>query len=369
MIDSDILSEDDLALITALQAEPRASWAAVSRVTGLSAATAARHWERLTSSGIAWVTASPGQVTWSAHCVAYVEVTCAAGATVDVAHTLVGDPHALTVEITAGSADLFLTVATTSLDSMSRYLLQRVDKIPGITHTNSRISTGLYHDGAHWRLDALPRRRPASSDPATQTAHHGDPLAHLTDVDRELFVQLGLDGRATYAQLSHRLGISEATARRRTEHLVRTGAISLRAEVAASRVGWPVSAIMSMEVPVSVLGEAARTVARLRQTRLSATLAGRPSLIVVVWLKHIDQIHDLERRLVDAIPGMQVQNRLTVLQTVKRMGRILDADGHAIGVVPMSHWQDPLAPCDGAAAPHRLTGRRPGQSERERIAD
>ncbi len=357
MIDSDILSEDDLALITALQAEPRASWAAVSRVTGLSAATAARHWERLTSTGTAWVTASPGQVTWSAHCVAYVEVTCAAGATVDVARTLVGDPHALTIEITAGSADLFLTVATTSLDSMSRYLLHRVDKIPGITHTNSRISTGLYRDGAHWRLDALPRRRPASSDPgATQTAQHGDPLTHLTDVDRELFVHLGRDGRATYAQLSHHLGISEATARRRTEHLLRTGAISLRAEVAASRVGWPVSAIMSMEVPVGVLGEAARTVARLRQTRLSATLAGRPSLVAVVWLKHIDQIHDLERRLVDAIPGMHVQNRLTVLQTVKRMGRVLDAGGQAIGVVPMSHWQDPLASCDRAPAPQTQDG-------------
>lgn len=343
VIDSDILSEEDLALITALQQDPRASWAAVSRATGLSPATAARHWGRLSSAGTAWVTASPGQVAWWSRCVAYVEVTCAAGATSDVAQTLAQDPHALTVEVTAGSADLFLTVAVTDLEAMSRYLLHRVGKIPGITHTNTRISTGLYRDGAHWRLDALPRRRQGPVRPgSTQLMPNLSDFSQLSDFDRKLFVQLCIDGRATYVELSHRLEVSEATARRRTEHLLRTGTVSLRTEVAGGRVGWPVSAILFIEAPVNILGEAARAVARLRYARMSATLAGSPSLVTVVWLEHIDQIHELERQLVDSIPGVHVQNRLTVLQTVKRMGRILDERGQAVEAVPMTHWRDPL---------------------------
>lgn len=346
MMDFGILSEADLALITALQAEPRASWATVSRVTGLSPATAARHWERMAASGAVWVTASPGQAVWSAHCVAYVEVTCTTGATLHVAHTLAQDPHALTVEVTAGAADLFLTVAAVDLNTMSSYLLRRIGTVPGITHTNTRISTKLYKDGSHWRLDALPRRRPAPPSTGPATSRGEERTASHAELDRKLSLLLGRDGRASYADLSHQLEVSEATVRRRVDHLLRSGAVILRTEVAAERVGWPVSAIMSLDVPVTLLGEAARTAARLRQVRLVATVAGSPSLVVVAWLKHLEEIHELEARLVDTVPQLQVQSRLTVLQTVKRMGRILGEHGDATGVVPMSHWQNPLESAD-----------------------
>ncbi|MFC6706829.1 Lrp/AsnC family transcriptional regulator [Flexivirga alba] len=350
MIDFGILSEIDLALIAVLQAEPRASWATVSRVTGLSPATAARHWERLAASGVVWVTASPGEAVWSAHCVAYVEVTCTAGATLEVAHTLAQDPHALTVEVTAGSADLFLTVAAVDLSTMSNYLLRRVDTVAGITHTNTRISTKLYKDGSHWRLDARPRRRSAPPSAGLVTRPGRESAAQHADLDRKLSLLLGMDGRASYADLSHQLEVSEATVRRRVDQLLRSGAVILRTEVSAERVGWPVSAIMSLDVPVTLLGEAARTATRLRQVRLVATVAGRPSLIVVAWLKYLEEIHELEGQLVDTVPQLQVQNRLTVLHTVKRMGRILDEHGDATGVVPMSHWQNPFESADLAPA-------------------
>ncbi|WP_186525916.1 Lrp/AsnC family transcriptional regulator [Leekyejoonella antrihumi] len=345
-----MLSESDLALVTALQVAPRASWAAVAQATGLSAATAARHWQHLVETGAAWVTASPGQAVWASRCVAYVEVSCTPGDTLEVAQTLAQDPNALTVEVTAGGADLFLTVAATDLAAMSRYLLQRIDTIPGITRTNSRIATGLYRDGSDWRLDALPVRR---SVPTTLgrgvDLQGGVSPARRTPIDRSLSLQLGLDGRATYADLAHRVGVSEVTARRRTAHLIRTGTLVLRTEVAAHRVGWPVSAILSIEVPVNLLSEAARTAARLRQMRLVATVAGSPSLISVAWLKQVAQIHDLEQRLVDTIPELRVTGRLTVLRTVKRMGRILDGHGHAVSAVPMDHWRDPLV---GSAGRH-----------------
>jgi hypothetical protein len=45
-------------------------------------------------------------------------------------------------------------------------------------------------------------------------------------------------------------------------------------------------------------------------------------------------------------------DRLVVLRTVKRMGRLVDTDGRAIGVVPInvwdisSSWEAPTAPHD-----------------------
>lgn len=343
MTDSGMFSENDLALVTALQVAPRASWAAVAQATGLSAATAARHWQHLVETGAAWVTASPGQAVWASRCVAYVEVNCTPGVTLEVAQILAQDPCALTVEITAGGADLFLTVAAEDLAAMSRYLLQRIDTIPGITRTNSRIATKLYRDGSDWRLDALPSHRPvAFSSHQQPVIERGMTPGRLTDIDRSLSVQLGLDGRATYADLAQKVGVSEVTARRRTTHLIRTGTLVLRTEIAAHRVGWPVSTVLSIEVPVNLLSEAARTAARQRQVRMSATVAGSPSLVVAAWLKQVDQIHELEHHLVDKLPQLRVTGRLTVLRTVKRMGRILDGHGHAVAAVPMDHWQDPL---------------------------
>ena len=51
------LSEEDLALIQVLQTYPRLGWADAAKVLGVHATTLAARWERLTSSGAAWVTA------------------------------------------------------------------------------------------------------------------------------------------------------------------------------------------------------------------------------------------------------------------------------------------------------------------------
>jgi len=76
---------------------------------------------------------------------------------------------------------------------------------------------------------------------------------------------------------------------------------------------------------------------------MSATVAGSPSLVVAVWLRRVDQIHEIERLLVEEIHEAAVTGRLIVLRTIKRMGRILDEHGHAVDAVPMDHWKDPLA--------------------------
>ncbi|MFI5084537.1 MAG: AsnC family protein, partial [Actinomycetales bacterium] len=50
------LSEDDLALINALQIAPRMSWADAADVLGVHATSLAARWARLRKQGVAWVT-------------------------------------------------------------------------------------------------------------------------------------------------------------------------------------------------------------------------------------------------------------------------------------------------------------------------
>jgi hypothetical protein len=124
--------------------------------------------------------------------------------------------------------------------------------------------------------------------------------------------------------------------------LLGTGGVLLRAEVAAQLAGWTVPVILSIDAPTDRLADTARAIAHLRQVRLCATLAGTPPLVVTVWLHTLEAIHAFETTLAKTLPDLTVVDRLITLRTVKRMGRLLDEDGCAIGAVPMDIWADPL---------------------------
>lgn len=340
MKDSVALDEADLALVDALQVAPRASWTAISRATELSAVTAARRWRRLVDAGVAWVTGAPSVSVWNAQCVAYVEITCAPGSNLAVARELAADRHALSVELTAGGCDVFVTVAAAHLTALSRYLLGRLDLVPGVTGSRTRIATRVYRDGSAWRLGALSQDA-AKRLPRTDEGSRS-PAPLLPASDRRILLQLGLDGRASFTAIAAAAGVSEAAARRRTARLLATGTVLLRTEVAGPLVGWPVPAILSVDAPTSRLAEYARAVARFRQVRLCATLAGTPPMVVAAWLRDIEEIHRLETTIARELPGLSVVDRLITLRTVKRMGRLLDEAGRAVGAVPMDVWMDPL---------------------------
>lgn len=334
-------SDIDFALIEALQVAPRAPWGALSAAVGITPATAVRRWQRLVDAGAAWVTGTPGPSIWAASCLAYIDIACEPAAKVSVAEQLVAHPHALSVDLTAGGSDLFVTVATPDLHTLARYLLERLDQMPGVASSRTRIATRVYTEGSSWRLGVLSPDRLAALQ-RERTGGHGETGSPLSPEDRCLLVSLGLDGRASYAALAEGAGVSAATARRRTARLLASGAVLLRTELATPLAGWPVSVILSGSAPAARLDEVARTLGRLRPVRLCATLAGTPSLIVVAWLPTVHEVHRFEMSLARGVADLEIIDRRVVLRSVKRMGRLLDEHGRAIGVVPMDVWSDPL---------------------------
>src|SRR6202034_514155 len=105
-----MLATDDALLIDALQLAPRASWAAIGGILGVSGVTVAKRWQRLTDDGVAWVTAGLGMAVSNAQCLAYVEVTCQPHMAFSVAQVVATHGPAVTVELTTGNADMLVTV-------------------------------------------------------------------------------------------------------------------------------------------------------------------------------------------------------------------------------------------------------------------
>ncbi|GAA3059481.1 hypothetical protein GCM10010467_08500 [Actinocorallia glomerata] len=150
------LQENDLRLIQALQISPRAGWSELGRALGAAPTTAARRWERLESSGAAWVSCQPLHGRDSA--IAVLEVVCRAGDILQAARTLAEDAAAMTIDVTAGGRDLLITVTCPDQLALGRYLLERVAQIPEVESVRSHVVTRVYLDASRWRLRSLTSR-------------------------------------------------------------------------------------------------------------------------------------------------------------------------------------------------------------------
>jgi Lrp/AsnC family transcriptional regulator, regulator for asnA, asnC and gidA len=70
----------------------------------------------------------------------------------------------------------------------------------------------------------------------------------IDDIDRAIIEQLQTDGRMSYSQLGHLVGLSDAAARQRVNRLVANGVIDIVAVTDPKRVGLAFSAMLGLTV-------------------------------------------------------------------------------------------------------------------------
>ncbi|MFF2079767.1 Lrp/AsnC family transcriptional regulator [Kitasatospora sp. NPDC058162] len=326
-------SELDLALIDALQADPRSPWTRIGPALGVDATTAARRWERLTALGLAWVTAyaAPGTAP-----VAYVEVECRAGTAQQLAETLAELPWVFSIDHVAGDFDLLLSVCAHDLPGLGQ-LVQEIGARPEVRATRTRLALRTYLEGSAWQIRALaPDLRAGLAGPA-QAAPGARPVGmpSYSPTDLALLMALGEDGRAGYTELAARTGIGESTVRRHLNQRLRQRGLLLRCDLAQRLAGWPVIVSYRAAVPHAALDQVGSMLARQPQTRLCASVTGSHNLLFSLWLRTIDDIAGVEAMLAERAPEAQLRGRTVTLHTVKRMGRRLDRHGRAVRHIPM----------------------------------
>ncbi|MFD6354228.1 Lrp/AsnC family transcriptional regulator [Nocardia tengchongensis] len=335
MQDSVILDELELQLVNALQLDARASWKLIGSVLGVDPVTVARRWERLAALGLAWISVYPG-TPWEWDVVgANIYVRCTAGKACVVADMLRADHRVASIEHITGDGDLSLTVFAPDLAELSSYVLTSLGAIDGVRDCRTHVMTAVYTEGSRWRLRALNAAQRELILAARPSARP-KPGGPLSEVDQRLYEALELDGRAGFAELGERAGVSASTARRRLNALLAGGRIVTRCEVAQPVSGWPISASLWCRVRPADLDHVATQLARLPETRSCASVTGgRANLLLSVWLRSTADIHRLEASLADQVHDLEILDIALCLQHVKRMGRLLDANGRAGGVVPL----------------------------------
>lgn len=332
----DDVDELDLALVHALQLWPRASWVALARILDIDPATATRRWERLQQAGLAWVACTPEPYVFDECQWLYIEVDCQPGALEAVCAHLVSQPHVTYAQHMSGPRPLLIEVAVSDLAAASSYLQQDLDTVPGVRACHPEVLVTSYGGGGRWRLRAL--------DPEQQRTVRADVLAttqrrSLDNTDRRLVRALAEDVRAPYATLAERAGVSEPTARRRVSHLIGTGLVELRCEIAQAVSSWPIGMALWAAVPPQRLEQVGRSVAAIPEVRACSGVSGARNLFLEGWLGNLSDLPKLEETIAARFPDVTVADRAWCLRPLKHRGQLLDADGRSTGFIPITIWR------------------------------
>ena len=340
----DVTVDDlDLRLIDALQLRPRASWTSLAGVLGSSAVTLSRRWDRLRESGAAWMTVAPDLSTGHgslAMGMALVEVQVRTGTLHTTAAELALCPEIATLEMTSGGRSLMLTVIAGDGEDLAEFLVNRLESMPGVTQIRTHPAPRTLMDASGWRLRSGDRIR----TPATDTHRPVPHPALAAAIAREL----AQDGRASAAEVGSRLGLSTRTARAAIAGLIASGRLRFRTEIARPLSGWPVCSWYLIRSTPSRRDTVGRELSQLREVRAVMQTVGTTDLGVVVWMRSLTDVQDLELSIEAMLPDVVIQDRALVFRTVKIMGRLLDDRGMATGFVPLPAYIEP---------PHRRADR------------
>jgi Lrp/AsnC family transcriptional regulator for asnA, asnC and gidA len=267
-------------IVAVLQVDARCSWRKAAAVLGESERTVARRGAELLESGMVSVGAIRPQAA-----AVVVDMTCSPGTARAAAQALAQRPDTTFAYTVTGSGDC---VAELLIDPqrLGTVLSEELPATIGLTHATSYPVLQYFRTIRGWQPQALGAGQLAALQTGhTQDTGRLDTAVELGRNDNLLVEALCADGRATFESLARRIGVSEATARRRTEWLLNTDQVQLRVIVEPAALGLPVEALLWIRATPRSVQNIGAQLAALPQVRYAAAIAGDYQLVADVTVE------------------------------------------------------------------------------------
>ncbi len=301
--DTPLLDDVDRALIGELINDGRATYAALAPTVGLSQATVRTRVQRLLEENIVSVTGrvDPMSFGLGVFAFAFLEVH----GELDKAAARIGEiDEAVFVVLGAGRFDLLVEFRCRDAD----HLLEALDWVR-VLESVRRIQTAtvLHYDKQDWSGVGNRDAKPVARD----TAEH----RVLDDIDRRLVGELLADGRASYAFLAERVGLSQAAARDRVIDLLDSNIVTIQAQPSAAAMDIGGFAGLAIKVSGPV-GDTVDELVKLPEMTLVARTLGRFDVTAEMWFEGADHLAELLDQL-RALPGIGTIDTLPYLRVAK----------------------------------------------------
>lgn len=325
-----VISEDDRRLINAMQVLPRANWTLLGSMLNADPVTLSRRWKRLEERGLAWI--GVYLAGGSIQSTALLELRCPPSETTHIAQLIAHDPQVLTVDLTTGGRDLLITLTCERQEDLERYVLDRMSDLPQVSSMRTQIITSnrLIFDARTWRLNAL-----SDTEKNRLETHRADEHERISrqrqyrlrDGESTLiFSVLQSNPRISVKDLASRTDLPVQRAGALLDMLLDRGDIVLRPEIARPYSGTPLYAWLFLTVKPSEVASTVIRLARMRETRMTASIIGNYDIALAVWLKNLEDLQRLETALTSQL-GVTVADTSIVLRTSTHLHVQLDEHG------------------------------------------
>lgn len=326
-----VLDEVDLDVVAALHIAPRVPIAALAEVLGIPTSTAARRLARMQDERLvqvvgryAWelITSSNPFELW---------ITSAPGHSRAVMAELLRIPDVQFVLQTSGAADLYVNLFPLLGSDHEQLLTETIPGIPGIRATDSRMILEPAKVGQSWRFRRLDADRTAALEEhaSATTGPPVEDLRQLSELEFQTMRMMGANGRVTAAEVGRTLGVSASTAARAIRLLVGSGAVAPRVEVQPDLLGYPLNAIVTVDVrPRDVRGTLA-VLAEHPNVRLLSTVTGSAPVSLAGVFEGPASLASFVRDDLGALPGVRSVHSVAGLRLGRRYW--IDRDGLRLG--------------------------------------
>ena len=177
------VDELDRAIIRRLQDDPRASYTAMARLTGVSEATVRRRVRALFASGVIWSAVVTDFDTLGLAIRSMVGLKTDLDTMAAVAESLSGYPEVTYVAIMLGRYNVVFYTAHTSLDALTRFLAEQVASLPGIRETEVMVAAQTLK-APHWPTPVSVSPDGSSTDTGSEGNAYGPLAEHPNHLQR-----------------------------------------------------------------------------------------------------------------------------------------------------------------------------------------
>ncbi len=164
-------------------------------------------------------------------------------------------------------------------------------------------------------------------------------MTKIDATDRCLIALLQADGRLQHTDLARRLGIPEATVRRRMKRLLDDGVMQIVAVPDPYRIGYGTHAIVGLRVQPGKIPDVIAVLGPLPEVRYLGVTAGTYDIVVEALFEDNDALRHFLTDTLGGIEGLQGTETSYVLEVAKRTYSV----GTAVDVAKNCYSADDLA--------------------------
>lgn len=141
---------------------------------------------------------------------------------------------------------------------------------------------------------------------------------NLDAIDARIIAYLQVDGRQHNTEIARRLGVGEATVRKRIERLLRNGVMQIGAWTDPLKIGYQHYAIIQIQVNLVDIERVAKGLAKLPEVFFVGICTGAFDIYAAAVFRSIEHMHEFITNGLARLRGIQRTSTSSITRIVKR---------------------------------------------------